>query len=78
MDIVGDILIGILLLFLLGTLFCFGLPIISGPLMILLEKLKKLGMPSWIYWTVGSIVVWGGVILCLFLVAIFADKFFGW
>ena len=56
MDIVGDILIGILLLFLLGTLFCFGLPIISGPLMILLEKLKKLGMPSWIYWTVGSIV----------------------
>ena len=78
MDIGGDILIGIFLLFVLGTLFRFGLPIISGPLMILLEKLKKLGIPSWIYWTLGSIVVWGGVILCIFLVAIFADKFFGW
>ena len=74
MDIGGDILIGILLLFLLGTIFRVGSPFIE----ILLNKLKKLGLPSWIYWTLGSIIVWGGVTLCIVLVGIFADKFFGW
>ena len=74
MDIGGDILIGILLLFLLGTIFRVGSPFIE----ILLNKLKKLGLPNWIYWTLGSIIVWGGVTLCIVLVGIFADKFFGW
>ena len=74
MDIGGDILIGVLLLFLLGTIFRVGSPFIE----ILLNKLKKLGLPSWIYWTLGSIIVWGGVTLCIVLVGIFADKFFGW
>ena len=74
MDIGGDILIGVLLLFLLGTIFRVGSPFIE----ILLNKLKKLGLPSWIYWTLGSIIVWGGVTLCIVLVGIFADKFLGW
>ena len=74
MDIGGDILIGVLLLFLLGTIFRVGSPFIE----ILLNKLKKLGLPSWIYWTLGSIIVWGGVTLCIVLVGIFADQFFGW
>ena len=74
MDIGVDILIGVLLLFLLGTIFRVASPFIE----ILLNKLKNLGLPSWIFWTLGSIIAWGGISLCIVLVGIFADKFFGW
>jgi|TARA_B100001093_G_C26753283_1_gene982186 hypothetical protein len=78
MDIIGEIIILFFLLYLLGLLFHYVLPIISGPIMILLDKFKKLGMPNWIYWTLGFIAVWSGVGVCLFLIAIFANKVFGW
>ena len=77
MDILGEIIIGFILLFLLGTLFRFGLPKIVAAPLIILEKLEKLGMPKWISGILGFIVVWGGVGVCLFAMAYLA-KFIGW
>ena len=77
MDILGEIIIGFILLFLLGTLFRFGLPKIVAAPLIVLEKLEKLGMPKWISGILGFIVVWGGVGVCLFAMAYLA-KFIGW
>ena len=77
MDILGEIIIGFILLFLLGTLFRFGLPKIVAAPLIVLGKLEKLGMPKWISGILGFIVVWGGVGVCLFAMAYLA-KFIGW
>ena len=77
MDILGEIIIGFILLFLLGTLFRFGLPKIVAAPLIVLGKLEKLGMPKWISGILGFIVVWGGVGVCLFGIAYLA-KFIGW
>tara|TARA_B110000027_G_C15960189_1_gene229535 strand:+ start:451 stop:684 length:234 start_codon:yes stop_codon:yes gene_type:complete len=76
MDIFGEIFLFFILLFLLGTLFRFALPTIVAIPLLVLEKLKKLGMPKWIFWILGSIVVWGGVVGCLFVIAYVAE-FFG-
>tara|TARA_Y100000992_G_scaffold208922_1_gene143225 strand:- start:311 stop:544 length:234 start_codon:yes stop_codon:yes gene_type:complete len=76
MDFIGALFILFILIWLLGLLFRFALPgIVAGPLA-LLEKLKKLGMPKWIFWILGFIVVWGGVIFCVFIIGYIA-QFFG-
>ena len=77
MDILGEIIIGFILLFLLGTLFRFGLPKIVAAPLIVLGKLEKLGMPKWISGILGFIFVWGGVGVCLFAIA-YVAKFIGW
>ena len=77
MDIFGEIFLFFILLFLLGTLFRFALPAIVAIPLLVLEKLKKLGMPKWISGILGFIVVWGGVGVCLFGIAYLA-KFIGW
>ena len=75
MDIFGEIFLLFVLLFLLGTLFRFALPgLVAAPLLIL-EKLKKLGMPKWIFWVLAFVVVWGGVGVCVFVIAYVADYF---
>jgi len=76
MDIFGEIFLLFIFLFLLGTLFRFALPAIVALPLLILEKFKKLGMPKWIFWILTSVVVWGGVVGCLFIVAYVAE-FFG-
>jgi|TARA_B110000259_G_scaffold141429_1_gene159245 hypothetical protein len=77
MGILGEIFIGFILLFILGTLFRFALPRIVAAPLIILEKLEKLGMPKWISGILGFIFVWGGVGVCLFAIA-YVAKFIGW
>tara|TARA_B110000483_G_C17924181_1_gene438099 strand:- start:255 stop:488 length:234 start_codon:yes stop_codon:yes gene_type:complete len=77
MDIIGEIFLLFVLLFLLGTLFRFGLPHIVGIPLMILEKLEKLGMPKLISGILGFIIVWGGVGACLFAIAYIA-QFIGW
>ena len=76
MGILGEIIGLFILLFLLGTLFRF-LPVVAALPLLILEKFKKLGMPNWLFWVLASVVVWGGVTGCLFIIAYVAG-FFGW
>ena len=76
MDIFGEIFLFFILLFLLGTLFRFALPTIVAIPLLVLEKLKKLGMPKWIFWILGSIVCLGWCSR-LFICNSFVAEFFG-